>query len=113
MVKYNKKNGRSLTRPVLKRVFGTPAVRRSDEECWKLDAYVLNTLCGCGWRLRWPFELTMFNTEHSCEHLWQSWWDERPCGESWVVVEKQNEISMWAWFTHGLRVTPWTPTAAG
>ena len=111
MVRYTKHQGARLSRRILNGRFGKPAVKRTDEQCWELEHYVRNTMCGNSWDLHGPLELAMFNQEFQCGTMWRSWWEERPDAESWVVIEKQNNVPMWCWFRNFRKSSEWTPVA--
>ena len=103
-----------LNRQTLNRVFGRK-VGRPDEECFELDAFIVNTMCGCGWDVRDSRDVHMFNMEFGNSSVdWRRWFAgysaalERDA-KLWVVVEKQNGTPVWTWFERGLRVGEWTP----
>jgi len=100
-------NGR-LNRRDLNRFFGKKKAR-PDEECWRMDAFLVNTMSGCGWDLKWVHDLCLFLKEYNIPNSKiQSWFaqhDEKD--PTWVVVEKQNDKVVWTWFKSSRQLGPW------
>ena len=83
--------------------------KRTKEEVTKLERFVGNLMCGCGWDCKGPMDFLMFRKEFlplSFPAILQQWYEDH--GEDrWPVVEKQDGEAVWAWFEKGIRVTEW------
>ena len=100
-------NGR-LNRRELNWMYGKK-IGRPDEECWRMDAFLVNTMSGCSWDLKYFGDLLVFMKEYGVTPAhFRSWFalhnEDDP---TWVVVEKQNEKVVWTWFKHSRQMGPW------
>ena len=110
MVKYAG-NGR-LDRRLLNRCFGQKNAR-PDAECWDLEAFVVNTMSGCGWDCRSGYDLLMFCKEfditlYARPNIWFRWFaGSAPKEDKWAVVEKRDGVPMWCWFQKSMMLGEW------
>jgi len=111
-MKYSR-DGR-LTRRILSRLFGKKNAR-PDEECFQLEAFVVNTMSGCGWDMRHEGDVMRFGEEFgfpiwSFNQPWARWMEGSSEEEHrWAVVEKRNGVAMWAWFQKAMLISEWAP----
>ena len=106
MVKYAG-NGR-LDRRVLNRGFGQTNAR-PDDECWELEALIINTMSGCGWDCKGVYDFLMFSKEFNIP--WSVWRHVRegsvPTGGKSAVFEKRDGVPMWTWFEKSMQIAEW------
>jgi len=97
-----------LNRHNLNSAFGKKN-KRPDEECFRMDAFLVNTLTGCGLDVKDFYDVFKFMVEYGVTpahfRRWFALHDEKD--PTWVVVEKQNEKTLWTWFKHSCQVGPW------
>ena len=101
-------NGR-LNRRYLSWLFGKKT-GRPDDECWKLERFVHDTLAGNGWRCRGFDDLMDFMRAFGVNYpnwpVWLAGSDKD--ADRWAVMEKQGDVHMWAWFEKSMRIGEWT-----
>ena len=83
---------------------------RSDKECFELEAFIGNVLCGCGWDFKERFDFLKFNAEFGISYVsWRMWFSEsEPESDKWPVVELHDSRPMWTWFQHSMQIGEWT-----
>ena len=116
MVKSAQKYSRDsrLGRNYLNRLFGK-VNRRPEEQCWELEAFVINVICGIdfGGDVRHAGDVHRFNIEMGTgvgmktQEIWEHWWENRKTG--WPVVEKQGDTMVWTWFQSSRQMGDWVP----
>ena len=109
--KYSSKNGAIFCRRMLSRWFGKKN-KRPAKECWELEWFIRNFICGCGWDVKWWGDFCDFNTEFGNEYLKRlpEWLAEnRENNDKWAVIEKQKGKTVWAFFTRSRLVSEWEP----
>ena len=108
-MKYSFKNYAIFGRKTLSRWFGTKNGRPA-KECWELEWFIRNFICGCGWDVKYYKDYCNFNQEFGTEYIKKlpEWLAEnRQENEKWAVIEKQDGKTVWAYFTNGIRVSEW------
>ena len=108
-MKYSSDNGAIFDRNLLSRWFGQKN-KRPDDECWELEHFVRNFVCGCGWDLKywgdWCDFLQIFG--RGVYKRLPHWFAENKKDNNvWAVIEKQEDLTMEAYFKDGLRDTEW------
>ena len=112
MVKYARDG--TLDRRILNRLFGQKNAR-PDAECWDLEAFIRNTMSGCGWDMKerqhfWEF-CTTFGIQVAVSPQWRVWFEgSDPEDDKWAVIEKNgDDPARWAWFHKSMMVSEWSP----
>ena len=116
-------NGR-FDRRILNLAFGQKNAR-PDAECWELEAFVVNTMCGNGWdckgvlaRLDFivfceEFGIRLWPSRVGGEYqptVWPRWLGgSAPEEDKWAVVEKRDGVTMWCWFQKSMQISDWVP----
>ena len=108
-MKYSRNNGAIFDRRILSRWFGKKN-GRPDAECWELEHFIRNTMCGCGWDIKWWCDVCKFNQEFGVGYVkrlpeWLAAHQQET--EKWAVIEKQEGKTVWAFFTNGIRASEW------
>ena len=100
-----------MVKHVLNKMFGKG--KRSDEECWALEHFLINLMSGCGWDCRSARDFLMFRKDFlpmppALSQVLQRWFEgNQQDPASWPVVEKRDGEPMWAWFKDNVRVSEW------
>ena len=100
-------NGR-INRHNLNWIYGKK-LNRPDDECWELEAFLIDTMCGCSWELKGMHDVFYFGKEFGItRHHWRKWFiAHNPEDEHWVVVEKQKGETVWSYFKNFRQTGPW------
>ena len=81
---------------------------RPDDECWELEAFLINTMRGCGWDMRGMRDVFCFSKEFGIhKHHWRKWFiAHNPEDEHWVVVDKQMGETVWTYYKSNRQMGP-------
>ena len=112
MVKYNRYNGAIFDRRMLSKWFGKKN-KRPDDECWELEWFIRNTLCGSDWEVKCWGDICDWNQKYGTDYLKRlpEWYAEHKASGSWPVIETQDDETVWAYFSGGTKVkdSDWAP----
>jgi len=75
-----------------------------------LEWFIRNFVCGCGWDLKCWGDFCNFNQEFGTGYIKRlPYWfaENKKDNNVWAVIEKQEDLTMEAYFKNGLRDTEW------
>ena len=90
-------------------IFGKKT-KRVDEECWKMERFLIGTLSECGYGCQDIGSLLDFMRETTVNFVHIRKWfasfdDEKP---AWIRIKKQSDEFVWALFRNGVKTGRWT-----
>jgi len=121
--KYNNRNNAKFPKKYLNKYFN---MEFTDKECWEMEYFINNTICGCSWDFKIFVDFHQFIHFFNIKpQMWINWKKEYDRWENirklenlnfkyqkWAVVEEYKEykgkmIYRWAYFQDGSECSKW------